>query len=99
MASFISLLTDLYISEVLTKIIKMKCHVPHHTNCGGSKYPPGSFKTEGGRKTERWTTQQDGKRGARDSKPKATTEDQKQGRPRRSVMKLNYAILHKKGLE
>ena len=67
--------------------------------CGGSKYPPGSFKTEGGRKTERWTTQQDGKRGARDSKPKATTEDQKQGRPRRSVMKLNYAILHKKGLE
>ena len=81
------------------KIIKMKCHVPHHTNCGGSKYPPGSFKTEGGRKTERWTTQQDGKRGARDTIPKATTEDQKQGRPRRSVKKLNYAILHKKGME
>ena len=73
----------------------MKCHVPHHKNCGGSKYPAGSFKTERGRRRERWSTKQDGQEGARDTTKKATTE----GRPRRSIKKLNYAILHKKGRE
>ena len=77
----------------------MKFYVPHHTNCGGRKYPPGSFKTEGGRKRERWTTKQDGEQGARDTISEATKEDHKQGRPRRSVKKINYAILHKKGRE
>ena len=77
----------------------MKCHVPHHTNCGGSIHPPGSFKTEGGRRRERWTTRQDGQEGARDTLSEATKEDDNQERPRRNVKKINYAMLHKKGRE
>ena len=77
----------------------MKCHVPHHKNCGGSKYPPGSFKTERGRRRERWTTKQDRQEGAKETRLEATKEDENQGRTRRSVKKINYAKLHKKGRE
>ena len=51
---------QIYIFQrLIRKLTTMKCHVPQHTNCAGSIYPPGSFKTERGRKRERWTTRQD----------------------------------------
>ena len=37
--------------------------------------------------------------GARDTRSKATTEEDKQHRPRRNIKKMNYAMLHKKGRE
>ena len=37
--------------------------------------------------------------GARDTRPKATTEEDKQHRPRQNIKKMNYAMLHKKGRE
>ena len=46
-------------AKISTPRREMSCNVPQHRNCQGRLHPPGSITTPGGRRRERWESNQE----------------------------------------